>query len=755
MESKFSGFINGSKIRFLIIIVAIVIILLFLILVRNEIDKALLSEKLIEKQFAISLIANQADHFLSTNANWEIEYDNYIESILASTEMIDESYMTYAAVFDENLQNISSRSPSYEGSPFEPAVFPEFVDAVTTSESGQLVLPFTPPGDNERDMFLQYQWMPSNPNLPNRVMVVVAISSYSVNSSVSAWIQVLAVALIIIAFAIAIFVWRKQMTDSLNAKLEETVQERTAKLEEQKMSAQRASMAKSEFLSNMSHEIRTPINAIIGMTSIAQNSDDISRKDYCLDKIDIASCHLLSVINDILDMSKIEANKFELNSEKFNFEKVLQKAANVIGYRVDEKHQVFAVHIDKDIPFYLMGDDQRITQIITNLLSNAVKFTPEEGNIRLAARLIDEKDNTCTIQIEVQDSGIGISPEQQAKLFSAFVQAETHTSRKFGGTGLGLALSKSFVEMMGGKIWIESEMGKGATFAFTIKAEKVTDDPENLLTQGVNWKNMKVLVVDDDSDNREYFAEIMKRFGRGCDVAKSGEEACELIEKNEPYDFYFIDWKMEGMDGIELAKHIKASEKNKSVVIMISAGEWSEIEMLAKGVGIKKFLTKPLFPSNIADCINECLGLDNAIPENNSNNYSGVFKNYHIILAEDIDINREIVVSLLEPTGISIDTAENGYKAVELFSKNPDYYDMIFMDVQMPMMDGCEATKRIRSMANWKAKNIPIVAMTANVFKEDVDKCLAAGMNDHVGKPIKFEIMISKLSEHLLQKKSA
>ena len=737
------------KKRILILTVLAAAILVVFAMISNGIDNMLLAEKLIEKQLEMALIVEQTDLSIDKKNDWESAQEHYITTILIGLELLDRVPMTYAAVFDENLQNLSARSPSYEGSPFEPNEFPDFIQAVMSNESGNLVLPFTPPGSEERNMHLHFRWMPSDKVLPHRLLGVVAISKYTINTKISMWVQVAAVLLVIATAIIAVFVWRKQTADLLNRTLEETVKQRTAELEEQTASAKRASVAKSDFLSNMSHEMRTPMNAIIGMTAIAKNADDLTRKDYCLKKIEDASSHLLSVINDILDMSKIEANKLELSSEKFNFERILQNVANVIVFRVNEKRQDFTVRIDKNIPIHLFGDDQRITQVIVNLMSNAVKFTPEGGSIQLNADLLEETDNICTLKISVTDTGIGISPEQQSRLFSSFVQAENSTTRKFGGTGLGLAISKHIIEMMQGTIWIESELGKGSTFAFTIKAERVNDTIGGLMDLGIGWANMSVLVVDDSKDTRSYFVEIMQRFGSQCDVAASGEEACELIEKHGPYNLYFIDWQMPGMDGIELAKHISTGEGNKSVVIMISASDWNEIEDVVKEAGISKFLPKPLFPSSIADCINECLGLNNAISDHNEINYKGIFKGRRIILAEDVEVNREIVLSLLESTEISVDVAENGLVAVELFLKNPDNYDMIFMDVQMPEMDGYEATRHIRALKHPRAKNIPIVAMTANVFREDIEKCLNCGMTDHLGKPINYDKMISTLCGYL------
>ncbi|MDR3338323.1 MAG: response regulator [Treponema sp.] len=515
--------------------------------------------------------------------------------------------------------------------------------------------------------------------------------------------------------------------------------------------------AKSEFLANMSHEIRTPMNAIIGMTSIAKTSTDIERKDYCLIKIEDASTHLLGVINDVLDMSKIEANKLELSFISFNFEKMLQRAVNVVNFRVEEKHQNLSVRIDRDIPRSLIGDDQRLAQVIANLLSNAVKFTPEHGSIKLNTCFIKEENGVCTIQIEVTDTGIGISVEQQSRLFTSFEQADSNTSRKFGGTGLGLAISKRIVEMMGGTIWIESETGKGSTFAFRVEAQRDTEGQGGLLRDGIkNLSNMRILVVDDDLYIRDYFMEIAPQLGLCCDVVSSGEEAIARIERDGPYDIYFVDWRMPGMDGLETTRRINAVDhrggNSRPVVIMISAAELNNIEEEARNAGVDKFLSKPLFPSSIADIINESLRAESILTAAETvRKEQDNFKGRHILLAEDVEINREIVQALLEPTLLDIDYAENGAEAVRFFEENPEKYDMIFMDVQMPEMDGYEATIKIRGMEKLKAdsKAVPIIAMTANVFREDVEKCFEAGMNGHVGKPLNFEEVLAKLRSYL------
>ncbi|MDR3174956.1 MAG: response regulator [Desulfovibrio sp.] len=510
-----------------------------------------------------------------------------------------------------------------------------------------------------------------------------------------------------------------------------------------------ASAAKGNFLANMSHEMRTPLNAVIGMTAIAKSAREVERKNYCLDKIEEASTHLLGVINDILDMSKIEAGKFELSGVEFNFEKMLQRVSNVVSLRAEEKHLDFRVRIDGKIPRMLFADDQRLAQVVANLLSNAVKFTPENGAVSLDACLEKEESDLCTIRIDIRDTGIGISEEQRAKLFSSFEQAQSDTARKFGGTGLGLAISKRIVGMMGGEIRVESELAKGSTFSFTIRARKVEEKQCGLLPPGVHLRNMRVLAVDDAPDVREYFRDIGRRIGVDFHTAAAGGEAISLIGKNGPYDLYFIDWKMPEMDGIELARRIREGEADRCVVIMISAAELGSVEEEAREAGVNKFLSKPLFPSSIVDCINECIGLENRLGGEEPPVMEGNFSGRRVLLAEDIEINREIVLSLLEPTGLAVDCAENGAEAVRKFSAAPGLYSLILMDVQMPEMDGYEATRRIRELADAGAREVPIVAMTANVFREDIERCLKAGMNDHVGKPLNCEELFTVLRKYL------
>ena len=527
------------------------------------------------------------------------------------------------------------------------------------------------------------------------------------------------------------------------------------RIDNSRIAADAKSQHKSTFLANMSHEIRTPIHAIIGMTDIGKSASNTERKDYCFGRIEVATQHLLGIIEDILDMSKIEANKLEFSYVEFNFESMLQQVVNVMTFKIEEKEQSFTIHIDNNIPATLVSDDQRIAQVFTNLLSNAIKFTPHNGQIRASVNLVDTDDEGfCTICFEVKDNGIGISPKNQTSLFDAFHQANNDTTRRFGGTGLGLAISKRIVEMAGGKIWIESVLGKGSTFFFTIKAKPGKAKAAPLL-EGVEISSLRVMVVDDEQDIRTYFHEFMAEAGIYCDTCAGGAEALAKVRNTKGYHIYFIDWKMPEMDGLTLAYELKNSSNVPPVVIMVSSAALTEVQLAAKGKGIDMFLTKPLFPSAIMNAINTVLGSEPSGPKDEEeDDFSGFFAGHTVLLAEDAPVNREIALVYLEPTGMKIECAENGRQAVEMFAAEPQRYDLILMDLQMPEMDGYEATHQIRALDITQAKTIPILAMTANVFKEDIERCYEAGMNDHLGKPLNYNLLVDKLCIYLQKEKS-
>ncbi len=540
---------------------------------------------------------------------------------------------------------------------------------------------------------------------------------------------------------------KKLFADTLEANIEKRTRELRIMSEKAKRAKEKvedAARAKSQFLANMSHEMRTPLNAIIGMTRIAKYSQDPQHRDYCIDKIAEASIHLLGVINDILDMSKIESGRLDLVYAPFDFEKMLMRTTNVMRYSLSQKEHTLLVSIDDAIPRWLVSDEQRLTQVMTNLLSNAVKFTPGRGEIFVEAhRLPSEEDGSFLVEISVQDNGIGIAPEHQERLFQSFEQADAGISRRFGGTGLGLAISKNIVESLGGDIWVHSEPGKGSTFTFTFLTKQGEDQSAR---PHINWQNLRLLVVDRSSKTQHFFGQLSGKHGFTCQVASQWQEAQSLLQKNPPFHILFVDQKIadEEQDilfGPSIWKHTGC------LVVMTSTAAWTEMDPNFKPPGVCRYIQKPLFASSIIDCIVDCLTIGNQSKEDLSQ--LPVLTGRTILLAEDMEINREIVISLLEPAGIAIECAENGLRAVEMFAADPLRYDAIFMDIHMPEMDGYQATRAIRALEFPHAANIPIIAMTANVFREDVERCLDCGMNDHVGKPLDMDEVMYKLQKHL------
>jgi signal transduction histidine kinase/DNA-binding response OmpR family regulator len=518
-------------------------------------------------------------------------------------------------------------------------------------------------------------------------------------------------------------------------------------LYEARRSALESARAKTSFLANMSHEIRTPLNAVISMTSIGEAAAEIERKDYAFRQIGGAADHLLGVINDILDMSKIEADKFELNKSAFNLENMLHRVANVIGFRTGEKHQHFAVRIDENVPIGIIADEQRLAQIVTNLLSNSVKFTPEEGLIEVSVSQVEAQNGSSTLQFSVKDTGIGIDEEHIDRVFNSFEQAESNTTRKYGGTGLGLAISKRFVEMMGGKIWVTSELGKGSDFLFTVQVktsnqvQTVTLDPE------IACEGLRCLIVCSEEQSRKQGCEFAQRLGLTCDQVSNKSDAVALFAQHH-YDICFLGWQIDGDNCYEFARYIKAESLVDRVVMSVYPYELAEIEPYDTVGIIDDYITRPLFLSDCKKLLNRLFGTVKA-DEIEQVLEDEDYSDCHLLLAEDVDLNKEIVYALLEPYGFSLDWAKDGREALEMFEANPENYDLILMDMQMPEMDGLEATRRIRELDFTKAQEIPIIALTANVFKEDIDRSLASGMNDHLGKPINLEELIDMLHRYL------
>ncbi len=516
--------------------------------------------------------------------------------------------------------------------------------------------------------------------------------------------------------------------------------------------AHRANEYKSIFLARMSHEIRTPINAIIGMTYIAKKAKDIDTVRDSLNKITTSSAHLLGLVNDILDMSKIEADKFELIEEEFNLEKMLMNVYTIAGVKADEKALNLLVSLENGLSTRFIGDSLRLSQILTNILSNACKFTPARGAIRLTVSCPEKNSLSSLVRFTIQDSGIGMTDEQISRLFAPFEQADSNTSRQFGGTGLGLAICARIVELMGGDIRVESTFGKGSTFIITVKLKNSVQFDSTRLDASIDMRSTKIMVVDECEEVRSFFTNLFQELAVSVVTAEGAEPALALLQQSRdssPFSIVFLDWDTLGCEGIAFIKKIKADFSGEVIVVLVSMSRFAEIEDKATEAGVNRFLPKPVFSSTVINLVNEVLGV--ARCETYQESLEGVnFEGKRILLVEDNEINCEIACAYLEHTGIAIDMATNGVEAIEKFLGASGKYDLILMDINMPVMDGYTASKRIRTEEldrGWS--KTPIVAMTANSFKEDISRCFEAGMDDHLAKPMNVDIVVQILQKHL------
>ena len=517
--------------------------------------------------------------------------------------------------------------------------------------------------------------------------------------------------------------------------------------------AKQANKAKTVFLSNMSHEIRTPMNAIIGLDNIALSDPDVPAKtrDY-LKKIEDSAEHLLNLINDILDMSRIESGRTTLKNEEFSFSKLLEYVNNMISGQCQDKGLDYSCSITGHIDDRYIGDNGKLRQVLLNLLGNAVKFTPAGGKVSMTAERVAQFDGKTTLRFVISDTGIGISKDYLPHIFETFSQEDVSYTGKYGSTGLGLAITKSIVEMMNGNILVESEKGVGSVFTVTVTVMDADAAEKNPAACEIRPQDMCVLIIDDDPVACEHARLVLEKIGVSADVAMSGEKAVEMVKlrhaRHDQYNLILVDWKMPDMDGVETTRRIRSVIGNESAIILLTAYKWDDVMEDAIAAGVDSFVAKPLFAANVLDEFEEALKRKGTASKKTENETRLAGK--RILLAEDVEINAEIMAMTLQMRGMETEHAENGRIAVEMFSAHPEgYYDAILMDMRMPEMDGLEATKTIRAMDRADAKAVPIIALTANAFDEDVQRSLQAGLNAHLSKPVMPDTLFETLESFL------
>lgn len=513
--------------------------------------------------------------------------------------------------------------------------------------------------------------------------------------------------------------------------------------------AKSASSAKGQFLSKMSHEIRTPLNAVIGYMEIAKDAkENPSKMMHCIENSDVAAKHLLSIINDVLDISSIESGKMKIAHEEFDLKRQITALSTIFFNQAKEKKVNFEVTLNDISEEWVVGDTLRLNQILMNLLSNAVKFTPENGKITLSVTQVKEDSRRVFMTFGVKDTGIGMSGEYQKRLFKPFEQESAATAQKYGGSGLGLSITFNLVKMMGGSIEVESKQGVGSEFLVSIHFDRSTSNHENTLVRQ-DYSHVRALIVDDDKGTCKYVQSLLKRCNVKSDMVYGGEAAIRRIQGRKGTDYEYnmciMDWNMPGLNGIETARRIKEECEPDIPIIIATAYDVTEVEEEAMEVGIQKVIAKPLFQSTMFDLLVSTYG--RYMPQKSVEQNLESIQGMRVLLAEDNPMNLEIAMEILKKAGLVIDAVSDGKQAYDKFiASEKGSYDVILMDVQMPVMDGYTATGEIRKSNHPEAKSIPIIAMTANAFAEDVNDALASGMNGHISKPVNYEKLYEVLN---------